>query len=138
MYINQPEEYYEKVAILICGILEIPIKEAPALLNRPCEREKQKKNMSYKVKNKVRHYTNYVYKHSEKIKIAKDLMYYYLWQNKIKSPVSHDVYQSKYIMNTEKKIHTDDLYKHYYQHFTFEADTVKKHNLVHETIMYFV
>lgn len=137
MYRTQPEEYYNDIAAIACKILEIPISELNAIYNKPCKKEQVKNKLTYTIAGKVRYYTNYINKNSEKIKFAKYFVFYYLWNNKIKSPISEEIYRSSYINAIVEKINSEEEIKNKYEIFAANADSVKKHNIIKETIEYF-
>lgn len=137
MYLDQPETYYESICRIACEAIGIPVTYAPAIINRECAREKEKKRTKYSVSGKVRCYTKYVLKYSQEIKLAKEMVYYFLWSKRIKSPTSHDMYQSRIINPIADKISDDAEFSSFYEKFRAEADKVRVHKKIQQVYEYF-
>lgn len=89
MYLKQPDSYYIEIATILCAIFEIPDSEKLAIIEVKCPREKVIKKTSYKVHGRMRHYSTPVNKYQQQLNTAKDILYLYLWNRKIKPPTGN-------------------------------------------------
>lgn len=135
MYIPQPEKYYEELSLVACDVVEIPRDQAAAILDQPCLKTKELRkweHKSYKFDYEALAY-------SEQIRLAKQLVFYYLWINKIKSPQTRHNYK-RYIRAVENKIQAGDneQFNRKYEQFMVVAGAVAKYDIKKEIVYTFI
>lgn len=136
MYLKQPDTYYIEIAAILCSVFTIPDSEKLALIGIKCKREIEIKKTSYKVHGKVRHYCTPVNKYQDAINAAKDLLYLYLWNKKIKPPTgNHRRMMLSSINEYKQTIETDKNLQIKNELFILHANRIATKTLVKKVVV---